>query len=118
MVGPHPLACTRPLPYLAYLVALIGNDCIDEFRHYLICVVLWQLAREALDIRESSCAVGHRLCLSSVNLNKPKLLGFCHVLYHSLRKDSNCFDSNGTVRSGEIVQRRASGPLRALIPLM
>ena len=51
-------------------------DCFDEYRHYLICPILWQLAREALDLRESSCAVGHRLCLSSVNLNRLKLLGF------------------------------------------
>jgi hypothetical protein len=35
----------------------------------LICPVLWQLAREALEIQEPSCAVGHRLCISSVSLS-------------------------------------------------
>ena len=93
-------------------------DCSDEYRHYLICPILWQLAREALDLRESSCAVGHRLCLSSVNLNSLKLLGFCHLLYHSLRKDSDCFHSDGTIRSSVIVQHRASGSFRALVPLI
>ena len=28
-------------------------DCLDEFRHYLTCLITWQLAREALDIRET-----------------------------------------------------------------
>ena len=93
-------------------------DCIDEFRHYLICHILWRLAREALDISEASCAVGHRLCLSSVNLRKLKLFGFCYIMCHTLRKDSDCFDINGTIRSSEIVQRCASGSLRAWIPLI
>ena len=93
-------------------------DCRDEFRHYLICPIIWQLAKEALDIREKHFDVGHRLCLSSANLNKLKLLGFCHLLYHSLRKDSDCFDHNGLIRSSVIVQRRASGSFRALIPLI
>ena len=93
-------------------------DCLDEFRHYLICPILWQLAREALDMRESSCAVGHRMCLSSVNLNRLKLLGFCHLMYHSIRKDSDCFNSDGTIRPSAIVQWRACGSFRALLPLI
>ena len=93
-------------------------ECFDEFRHYLICPILWQLAREALDMRETSGAVGHRLCLSSVNLNKLKLLGFCHLLYHSMRKDSDCFDGRGIVKPSVVVQRRASGSFRALPPLI
>ena len=93
-------------------------DCFDEFRHYLICPVLWQLAREALDLREPSCAVGHRLCLSSVSLNSLKLLGFCHLLYHSLRKDSDCFHNDGTIHPSVVIQRRAAGSFRALLPLI
>ena len=93
-------------------------DCRDEFRHYLICPILWQLAREALDMRETSGAVGHRLCLSSVNLNKLKLLGYCHLLYHTLRKDSDCYDSHGNVRSNVVVQNVASSSSRALLPLI
>ena len=93
-------------------------DCRDEFRHYIVCPILWQLAKEALDIRETSFAVGHRLCLSDVNTNKIKLLGYCHLLYHSLRKDSECFDQNGQIKCSEVVQRRASSSSRALIPLV
>ena len=93
-------------------------DCRDEFRHYLICHIIWQLAKEALDIRENHFDVGHRLCLSSANLNKFKLLGFCHLLYHSVRKDNDCFDHNGLIRSSEVVQRRAFSSFRALIPLI
>ena len=58
-------------------------ECIDDFRHYLIWFILWQLAREALDIRETSCAVGHRLCLYGVNLDNLSCLGFiihCTIL--------------------------------------
>ena len=93
-------------------------DCCDEFRHYLICPILWQLAREALEIQEPSCAVGHRLCISSVSLDSLKLLGFAHLLYHSLRKDGDCFHSDGTVHPSVIVQRRAAGSFRALLPLV
>ena len=93
-------------------------DCKDEFRHYMICPIIWQLAKEALGMRESQFDVGHRLCLSSANLNKLKLLGFCHLLYHSLRKDSHCFDHNGLIRSSVVVQRRAFDSFRALIPLI
>ena len=91
-------------------------DCKDEFRHYLICPILWQLAREALDMRETSFAVGDRLCLTSSNVDKLELLGYCHLLYHSLRKDSECYDRNCLVRSPEVVQRRANGSIRVLIP--
>ena len=93
-------------------------DCRDEHRHYIVCPILWQLAKEALDIRETSFAVGHRLCLSDVNMNKIKLLGYCHLLYHSLRKDSECFDQNGYIKCSEVIQRRASGSSRALTPLV
>ena len=84
----------------------------------MICFIILQLAKEALGMRESYFEVGHRLCLSSANLNKLKLLGYCPLLYHSLRKDSDCFDQNGLIRYSEVVQRRASGLFRALIPLI
>ena len=93
-------------------------DCKDEFCHYLRCPILWELAREALDMRETSFAVWDRLCLTSSNVNKLKLLGYCHLLYHTLRKDSDCFDQNGLIRSSEVVQRRANSSIRALIPLI
>ena len=84
----------------------------------MICLIICQLAKEALGMRETYFEVGHRLCLSSASLNKLKLLGYCHLLYHSLRKDSDCFDQNGLIRSSEVVQRRASGSSRALIRLI
>ena len=93
-------------------------DCRDEFRHYIICPILWQLAKEALDMQETSFAVGHRLCLSSVNLNKVKLLGYCHLLYHTIRKDSECFNNDGTIKPSVVVQRRASCSSIALVPLI
>ena len=79
-------------------------DSKDEFRHYMICPILWQLVKEALDMRGSSFDVGHRLCFLFVNLNKLKLLGYCHLLYHTIRKDSDCFDQTGIIRFAQIVQ--------------
>ena len=61
-------------------------DCCDEFRHYLICLILWHLAKEALNLMEISLEVGHRLCLTGVNINRVRLLGYCHSLYHLIWK--------------------------------
>ncbi len=66
-------------------------DCIfgcndrDEFRHYIVCQILWQFAREQLGIKESY--VGHfndaeeRLCTVHASVEKLKLLSFVHLLY-------------------------------------
>ena len=64
------------------------EDCIDEFGHYLICLISDQLAREVLSLGEAHFAVGHRLCLTEYNHNRLKLLGYCHLLYHPFRKDT------------------------------
>ena len=104
------------------LPCLFGcSDAKDEYRHYITCPMLRQLAKEALNMRESNCEVGHRLCLTACNLNRLKLLGYCHLLYHSLRKESGCFDSNGDLRPSrpsKIVQQRASDLVRALVSLI
>ena len=73
-------------------------DCRDELRHYLVCPLLWQLAKEALNLMETSFDVGHRLCLTEVNINRVRLLGYCHTLYHHIRNSSECFDADGNVR--------------------
>ena len=78
-------------------------DSCDEFRHYLTCPVLWQLAKEALNLMETSFEVGHRLCLTGVNINRVRLLGYCHTLYHHIRKHLQCFDIDGNVRDSRFV---------------
>ena len=101
------------------LPSLFGcTDAKDEFRHYMTCPILWQLAKEALSLRENFFDVGHRLCLTDCNHNRLKLLGYCHLLYHALRKDTGCFDTSGCRRPSNIVQQRASDLVRALKPLI
>ena len=78
-------------------------DCLDEFRHYLICLILWQLAKEALGLMEPSFAIGHTLCLVEVNINRLRLLGYCHTLYHYIRRSPECFDRDGYVRDSRFI---------------
>jgi len=93
-------------------------DCFDEYKHYLICPILWQLAREALSLMETSFEIGHRLCLSEVNINKLRLLGYCHSLYHHIRRSQECYDSDGFVKDSCFIQRFAVESARAILPLI
>ena len=93
-------------------------DCPDEFRHYLICPILWQLAKEALNLMETNFAIGHRLCLTEVNVNRVRLLGYCHALYHHIRRSPDCFDSDGCVRDSRFIQRFSVESIRAIKPLI
>ncbi len=81
-------------------------DCDDEIRHYFVCRVLWQFARETLHIREQSGLLEERLCIVSPSIDKLRLLAFCHCLYHAVRNDDVCI-VNGTLASPQIVQYRA-----------
>ena len=93
-------------------------DCRDEVCHYLTCPILWQLAREALNLMETSFDVGHRLCLTEVNINRVRLLGYCHTLYHHIRNSSECFDADGNVKDSRFIQTFAVSLIRALVPLI
>ena len=79
-------------------------DCRNEYRHYLTCPILWQLAKEALNLMETSFDVGNRLCLTEVNINRVRLLGYCHSLYHHIRSSPECFDAIGNVRDSRFIQ--------------
>jgi len=93
-------------------------DCFDEYKHYLTCPILWQLAKEALNLMETSFDIGHRLCLTEVNINRVRLLGYCHTLYHHIRRSPECFDSDGFVRDSRFIQTFAVQSVRALRPLI
>jgi len=82
-------------------------DSRDELVHYLICPVLWQFARECLNVQELSIQVDARLCLCNPSVDKFKLLAFCHSLYHSCVNDSGCMNVEGLPNSGQCVQLRA-----------
>ena len=80
----------------------------DEFRHYLVCPVLWQFAREFLQIEETSIFIGERLGFVQPSLDKLRALAFVHSLYHACKNDSVCVKQNGDIQPAHIVQTRAS----------
>ena len=53
-------------------------------------------------MRENNFSIEHRLCLVDCNLNKLKLLGYVPCLYHTIREDSGCTDTDGNVRPVEL----------------
>ena len=83
-----------------------------------MCLIIWQLAREALNLMEAYFEVGHRLCLPEVNINRVRLLGYCHTLYHHIRKSPECFDADGNVKDSCFIQFFAVSLIRALVPLI
>ena len=92
--------------------------CVVEYMHYLICPMLWQLAREALNSGEANCEVGHRLCPTDCNHNRFNLVGYCHLSYHTIRKSTECYDCLGNIQDSQFVQNVAVASIRALKPLI
>ena len=86
--------------------------------HYLVCPVLWQLARESLHLPEQTLFVEHRLCLCEATVDKFRMLAFCHSLYHSCVNDTECMNSDGLPLSGQVAQQRACDLARRCIHLV
>ena len=84
------------------------TDAKDEFRHYLLCPILWQFPREFLRIPEPSICAESRLCMVEPTVDKLRTLAFCHTLYHTCVNDQGCVRSNGEVMPASIVQQRAT----------
>ena len=93
-------------------------DCSDEIRHYMQCPVLWQLAREALSISEQHFSLGHRLCFIDCSVDKLRLLAYAHLLYHAIKNDCDCVQSNGLIKSSQFIQQKSSNLVKALRPLV
>ena len=67
---------------------------------------------------ETNFEIEHRLCLKEVNINRLRLLGYCHSLYHLIRRSPECFDSDGFVRDSRFIQNFAVESVRAIKPLI
>ena len=101
-------------------VCLVVLSAVMSLGIISICPILWQLPKEDLNLMEVNFDVGHRLCLAEVNINRIRLLGYCHSLYHLIRKSPECFkrfDSDGNVRDCRFIPSFASDSVRALKPL-
>ena len=83
------------------------KDTRDELCHYLTCPALWQFARDALRIQETSVFILHRLCIVEPSAVKLKTLAFCHALYHTCVNDMQCMRADGMPRGAQVVQHRA-----------
>ena len=82
-------------------------DCKDDMLHYLECTILWQIAREVLQVRESSICILERLCIVDPSEEKFVSLAFCHALYHACVNDTRCVRADGTPCCSQVVQLRA-----------
>ena len=110
---------TRRMPELIKWPCVFGClDCSDEIRLYMQCPVLWQLAREALSISEQYFSLGHRLCFIDCSVDKLRLMAYAHLLYHAIRNDSNCVQSNRLMKSPQLVQQKSTNLVKALRPLV
>ena len=93
-------------------------DCQDEIRHYMQCPVLWQLAREVLSVSEVYFYIGHRLCFIDCSLDELRLLAYSHLLYHSVKNDSECVNASGIIEDSQCIQQESSNLVKALRPLV
>ena len=102
-------------------------DSMDNIRHYLICPVLWQFARETLHVYEEHIDIGHRLCLRVPSINKMRLLTFCFSLYHAITHDDGCISATprrthpdgctsaeGVLQCPRVIQSRAVALARSV----
>jgi len=104
MHAPHPLPC------------IFGClDSRDELRHYLICPLLWQFAREFLNVCEPAISIASRLCLVQPSVEKLRALAFVHSLYHALSKEQHLCVSEGVLNDTMNLQRTASGLARSVL---
>ena len=93
-------------------------DCQDEFRHYMQCPVLWQLAREALSISEQYFTLGHRLCFIDCSVDKLRLLAYSHLSYRAIKNDSGCVKSNGIIKSFQFIQQKTTNLVKTPRPFV
>jgi len=87
-------------------------DAQDNFRHYVVCPVLWNLAGLIFD-NEGSIAIEERLCLVSPSVIKLQRLALAHSIYHACKNDTNC-TVHGIPASPLIVQSRGAQFTKAL----
>ena len=86
--------------------------------HYLVCPVLWQLARQLLNLPELSLSVEHRHGICEPTVDKIRMLAFCHSLYHACVNDTECMRSDSLQCTGQVAQLRACELARHCIHLV
>ena len=89
------------------------TDAKDTMCHYMICPVLWQLAREAYPL-EASSALSSRLCLVSPSKDSLNRLSIAFGIFHAVKNDSACSFAAATASSPSFVQSCAVGFARSL----
>ena len=87
------------------------TDSKDTMCHYLVCPVVWQLAREACPSEESS-SVPWRLCLNPPTKECFLRLSIASGVYHSVKNDPTCLLASHP--SPSAVQSRAVGFAKSL----
>ena len=93
---------------------IFGCDAGDELTHYLCCPILWQFAREFINVAEPCIAIGSRLCLVEPSVDKLLSLAFVHALYHACKNHPGCTDHQGMILPSATVQFEAIGLARSV----
>ena len=96
-------------------------DCTDNLMHYLICLVLWQIANEIIG-HEPSVHIGSRLCLCLPSETKLKRLAMTHAIYHFCKFDATVqhlvsqaiFSPQLVNNPWQIIQETAAGYARTV----
>ena len=89
------------------------TDAKDTLCHYLICPVLWQLAREVCPLEVSS-DLPSRLCLVSPSKDSLNRLSIAFGIFHAVKNDMQCSFSSATASTPSFVQARAVGFARSV----
>ena len=88
------------------------SDCVDNINHYMQCSPLWQIACQALDIRDPF-SFSERLCLVAPTPDNAQLLALVFLVYHSAHQQARSCDDD--VRPDpRSVQRNAVEAARGL----
>ena len=88
------------------------SDCVDNINHYLQCSPLWQIACQALNIRDPF-SFSERLCLVAPTPDNAQLLALVFLLYHSAHQQARACD-DGVRPNPLAVQRNAVEAARGL----
>ena len=91
---------------------LLGcNGCADNINHYLQCSPLWQIAGQALEVRDPF-SFSRRLCIDSPTPGNAQLLSLVFPLYHSAHNMYKGDDVSSMPRAVQINLVQAATALR------
>ena len=87
-------------------------DSFDNINHYIQCSPLWQIASQALEVRDPF-SFEERLCLVSPSPGNAQLLSLVFLFYQSAHSQARA-SGDDVIPSPRVAQRNAVQAARAL----